>query len=90
MAIMADNRVTLTAKRIDLVKTIIVLGLTSHSHMFESAPETRIIKYTNGIMHKVAVIMDGIKIHHEVLLGNGFIKVKTWRLSCDINVLRDN
>tara|TARA_Y100000590_G_scaffold466440_2_gene641830 strand:+ start:211 stop:426 length:216 start_codon:yes stop_codon:yes gene_type:complete len=43
-AIMSDNKVTLIANRIDLAKTIKVLVLISHSHMSESAPDTRMIK----------------------------------------------
>ena len=87
-AINTDSRVTLMAKTIDLVKTIMVLGLINHSHMSESAPDTRIIKYTNGVMHKAAAISDGIKIHSEVLIGKGFVKVKTWMVSYESYILQ--
>ena len=82
-AMTTDSNVTVMAKKIDLEKTIMVFGLTSHVHISESAPDTRPIKYTNGVTHKAAAISDGIKIHSEVLLANGFVKIKVWRVSCN-------
>jgi len=38
----------------------------------------------------MAAISDGIKIHNEVLLGNGFVRVKTWRVSYGFYILREN
>ena len=83
-----DSNVTVMAKKIDLEKTIMVFGLTSHVHISESPPDTRIIKYTNGVMHKAAAISDGIKIHSEVLIGKGFVKVKTWMVSYESYILQ--
>ncbi len=43
-AITTDSNVTVVAKKIDLEKIIIVVGLTNHAHMSESALDTRPIK----------------------------------------------
>jgi|TARA_B100001750_G_scaffold208483_1_gene187460 hypothetical protein len=43
-AMTTDSNVTVMAKKIDLEKTIMVFGLTSHVHISESAPDTRPIK----------------------------------------------